>query len=145
MDDIDKRVLSCLLENARATYAEIGEVVNLSAPAVKRRVDRLIAKGAIRGFTVVIDPEALGWTAEAYVEPYFRGTVAPETHRRNLEQIPEVVSACTVSGDADTMIHMVAADIPQLERAIERIRAQPDVNHSKSAIVLSRFIHRSLS
>ena len=142
MDRIDKQVISCLLKNARATYAEIGDLVGLSAPAVKRRVDRLVATGGIQGFTVVVDPQALGWTMEAYVELYCRGTVAPEVLRRSLEQIPEVVSACTVSGDADALIHMLAADIAQLERAIERVRDQPHVDRTKSAITLSRLIDR---
>ncbi|MCU1608513.1 MAG: transcriptional regulator, AsnC family, partial [Pseudonocardiales bacterium] len=61
MDAIDHRVVGCLLRDGRATYAEIGAEVGLSAPAAKRRVDRLRASGAIRGFTVVVDPSALGW------------------------------------------------------------------------------------
>ena len=51
MDTIDQSVLSCLLADGRATYAEIGAEVGLSAPAVKRRVDKLRETGAIRGFT----------------------------------------------------------------------------------------------
>ena len=77
MDTLDGQVIGCLLRNARATFAEIGAEVGLSAPAVKRRVDRLVASGAIRGFTAQIDPDVLGWQTEAYVELYCKGTVAP--------------------------------------------------------------------
>ena len=77
MDALDGHVIGCLLRNARATFAEIGAEVGLSAPAVKRRVDRLVASGAIRGFTAQIDPDVLGWQTEAYVELYCKGTVAP--------------------------------------------------------------------
>ncbi|MBO0787347.1 MAG: AsnC family transcriptional regulator, partial [Actinobacteria bacterium] len=49
VDDLDKRIVGALVGNARATYAEIGAQVGLSAPAVKRRVDRLLATGAITG------------------------------------------------------------------------------------------------
>lgn len=142
MDQIDRHIVSCLMGNARATYAEIGDSVGLSAPAVKRRVDRLAATRVIRGFTVVIDPQALGWAMEAYVEVCCKGTVAPEILTRSFEQIPEVMGACTVSGDADALIQILAADIDQLERAIERVRDQPNVDHTKSAIVLSRLIDR---
>ncbi|MDT7629466.1 MAG: hypothetical protein QOI50_1396, partial [Pseudonocardiales bacterium] len=62
VDDIDRQVVGCLLRDGRATFAEVGAQVGLSAPAAKRRVDRLVASGAIRGFTAVIDPAALGWT-----------------------------------------------------------------------------------
>jgi DNA-binding Lrp family transcriptional regulator len=142
MDSIDQSVLSCLLADGRATYAEIGDVVGLSAPAVKRRVDRLRETGAIRGFTALVDPAALGWSTEAYVEIYCKGTVAPAALRASLEGVPEVVGACTVSGSADALIHMLASDIKQLERAIERVRDEPNVDHTRSVIVLSRLIDR---
>lgn len=145
MDDLDQSIVSCLLRDARATYNEIGSEVGLSAPAVKRRVDRLRASGAIRGFTVLVDPAVLGWTTEAYVEIYCKGTVAPEALRRSLEAVPEVVGACTVSGAADALVHMLASDIKQLERAIERVRDEPNVDHTQSTIVLSRLVDRPRS
>ncbi len=145
MDTIDQSVLSCLLADGRATYAEIGDVVGLSAPAVKRRVDRLRETGAIRGFTALVDPAALGWSTEAYVEIYCKGTVAPEVLRQRLEAVPEVVGACTVSGSADALVHMLASDIKQLERAIERVRDEPNVDHTQSTIVLSRLVDRPRS
>jgi len=142
VDDIDRQVVGCLLRDGRATFAEVGAQVGLSAPAAKRRVDRLVASGAIRGFTAVIDPAALGWTTEAYVELYCRGTVAPQDLRRSLEHVPEVVSACTVTGSADALLQMLATDITQLEQAMERVRKEPNVDHTESVIVLSRPIDR---
>ena len=145
MDGIDTGVIGCLLRDGRATYAEIGAEVGLSAPAVKRRVDRLRETGAIRGFTAVVDPQVLGWTTEAYVEVYCKGTVAPAELRRSLERVPEVVGACTVSGSADALLHMLATDISQLERAIERVRDEHNVDHTRSVIVLSRLLDRPRS
>ena len=60
-DDLDERIVAALVEDARTTYAVIGARVGLSAPAVKRRVDKLRASGAITGFTATVDPCALGW------------------------------------------------------------------------------------
>lgn len=142
MDDLDHRIVSVLLQDGRATYADVGARVGLSAPAVKRRVDRLRARGAIRGFTALIDASVLGWTTEAYVEVYCKGTVSPLELRRSLEQVPEVIGAATVSGSADALVHMLAADITHLESAIERIRNEPNVDHTESVIVLSRLIDR---
>ena len=62
LDDLDKQIVAALVRDARATYAEVGAAVGLSAPAVKRRVDRLLAAGAITGFSAQVDPSALGWT-----------------------------------------------------------------------------------
>jgi len=142
VDVIDHRVIGCLLRDGRATYAEIGAEAGLSAPAAKRRVDRLRASGAIRGFTVVVDPSTLGWTTEAYVEVYCQGTVSPQDLRRSLERVPEVVGACTISGAADALLHMLAVDIRHLEQAMERVRDEPNVDHTESVIVLSRLIDR---
>lgn len=145
MDDLDRAVIACLLRDARATYAEIGAEIGLSAPAVKRRVDRLVASGAIRGFTALVDPAALGWTTEAYVEVYCKGTVSPQDLRRSLEKVPEVVGACTISGAADALVHILASDVGHLEQALERIREERNVDHTESVIVLSRLIDRSRS
>lgn len=143
MDELDRKIIGCLLRDGRATYAEIGARAGLSAPAVKRRVDRLVASGAIRGFTAVIDPVALGWEVEAYVEIYCKGTVGPEELRRSFSGIPEVNSACTVSGSADALVHVLARNVRQLERAIERMREEPNVDHTESVIVLSRLIDQA--
>jgi len=98
LDDTDERILAELAQDARATYAEIGQRVSLSAPAVKRRVDRMLDTGVIRGFTTVVDRNALGWNTEAYVQVFRHGTIAPDELRKAWIDIPEVVSAATVTG-----------------------------------------------
>ncbi|RZS56321.1 AsnC family transcriptional regulator [Microcella putealis] len=142
MDAIDSRIIDQLRQNARAGYGDIGDVVGLSASAVKRRVDRLVADGVIRGFTVQVDPAVEGLAVEAYVELFCRGTVSPDDLRRLLSAVPEVVDAGTVTGEADAIVHMRSRDIPSLEEALERVRSAPNVDHTRSAIVFSRLVHR---
>lgn len=143
LDTTDEQILAELADNARATFAEIGLRVNLSAPAVKRRVDRLQDTGVIRSFTTVIDRNALGWTAEAYVQVFCHGTIAPAELRAAWKDIPEVVSAATVTGTAVAMLHVLARDMRHLEEALERIRASADIERSESIVVLSNLIERS--
>ena len=142
MDNIDYGILDMLRQNSRAGYGDIGDRVGLSASAVKRRVDRLVADGVIRAFTIQVDPAVDGMATEAYVELFCRGTVAPEELKRILSQVPEVVDAATVTGSADAVVHIRSRDIPSLEDALERVRIAPSVDHTRSAIVLSRLIHR---
>ncbi len=142
MDNIDRRILELLRLNARSAYGDIGNVVGLSASAVKRRVDRLVADGVIRSFTIQVDPEVEGQSTEAWVELFCRGTVAPTELRRILSGVPEVVYAGTVTGSADAIVHMRSRDIPSLELALERVRIAPNVDHTRSAIVLSRLVSR---
>jgi DNA-binding Lrp family transcriptional regulator len=129
MDSLDYGIIDLLRQNARAGYGDIGEVIGLSASAVKRRVDRLVSDGVIRGFTIQVDPAVDGMATEAYVELFCRGTVAPEELKRILSGVPEV--------------HMRSRDIPSLEIALEKVRIAPNVDHTRSAIVLSRLIHRT--
>ena len=142
LDDIDRQIVTALRANARATFAQIGERVGLSAPAAKRRVDRLVDNGTISGFTVVIDPRALGWHTEAYVEVFCNGKVSPDSWRTNLSAIPEVLSASTVSGAADALVHILARDVQHLEQTIQRIRGLPHVISTKTEFVLTRLVHR---
>ncbi|MGH3647399.1 MAG: Lrp/AsnC family transcriptional regulator [Micromonosporaceae bacterium] len=144
MDEVDRRIIAILGADARSSYAEIGAQVALSAPAVKRRVDRLRAAGVIRGFTAVVDPAAIGWTTEAFVELFCTGRTTPAQIAAAARQHPEVVGAYTVSGGADALVHLRAADIGHLEQALERLRAEPFVTQTQSMIVLSRLVERTL-
>jgi DNA-binding Lrp family transcriptional regulator len=142
-DELDKRIVGVLVENARASYSEIGARVGLSAPAVKRRVDRLRATGAITGFSARVDPAAMGWTTEAYVELFCGGRTSPDEIAAAVRQYPEVADACTITGEADALVHIRAADVRHFEGVMERIRAEPFVVRTRSVIVLSRLVDRA--
>jgi DNA-binding Lrp family transcriptional regulator len=145
MDQIDRAIVECLVSDGRATYASIGGTVGLSVAATKRRIDRLLRDHVIRGFTAVIDPQVLGWTLEAQVQLYTNGTVPFSTMRRDLERLPEVIEASTVTGAADAVLRVVAADAVQLERVISRLRALSYVQQTDTTMVLSRLLSRQLA
>jgi DNA-binding Lrp family transcriptional regulator len=145
LDTTDECILAQLGEHARATFAEIGQKVNLSAPAVKRRVDRMLETGVIKGFTTVVDRNALGWNTEAYVQVFCHGTIAPDQLRAAWVNMPEVVSAATVTGTSDAILHVLARDMQHLEAALERIRSSADIERSESIVVLSNLIDRMRS
>ncbi|MGI5246427.1 Lrp/AsnC family transcriptional regulator [Dactylosporangium sp. CA-139066] len=140
LDPIDQRIIALLQEDARSSYADIGERVALSAPAVKRRVDRLRSSGVIRGYTALIDPGAVGWTTEAFVELFCTGRTSPQQLRAAAKRHPAVVGAYTISGEADALVHLRAMDMAGLEEALERLRAEPFVTSTRSMIVLSRLV-----
>ncbi|HEY2549410.1 MAG TPA: Lrp/AsnC family transcriptional regulator [Streptosporangiaceae bacterium] len=142
LDDLDKRIIAALVSDGRATYGQVGALVGLSAPAVKRRVDRLRASGAITGFSARVDPSAVGWTTEAYVELFCRGRTSPADIAAAVSKFPEVADACTVTGEADAVLHIRAADVRHFEQVVERIGAEPFVVRTRSVIVLSRMVSR---
>ncbi len=145
IDEIDTHIIASLVANSRSSFREIGDEVGLSAPAVKRRVDRLLDERVITGFTALINPDAVGWHSQAFVSVTYAGNVTPARIRRILEPIPQVAAAYTVSGDADVLVRIRAADMADFESALERLRAADAVAKTESSIVLSTLIDRPTS
>ncbi len=145
LDDVDQQIVASLLRDGRASYRTVGASVGLSAPAVKRRVDRLMDAGVIEGFTAVVDARALGWTTEAFIELYCASRTSPARIGVALARFPEVVGAYTVSGDADALVHLRTADTAHLEQTLERVRDEPFIDRSHSVIVLSRLLERQIT
>lgn len=137
-DEIDEQIVALLVENARLSFHEIGSRVGLSAPAVKRRVDRLLDSGVLVGFTAVVDPHAVGHATEAFVELWCRSRTSPHEIEAIFAGVPQVVAAYTVAGDADALLHLRTRDTAELESAVERIRADPNAERTRTVIVLSR-------
>jgi DNA-binding Lrp family transcriptional regulator len=142
MDETDRTIVALLRENARRSYQDIGHHVHLSAPAVKRRVDRLEQDGVVLGYTSVVNPEAFGWRAEAFVEMFCEGTMSGAAIKHAVESEHGVVSAHTVAGEASALLHVMAADTKALELALERIRATPGVTRTVTQVVLSTLFSR---
>ena len=143
MDTIDQRILALLVDDGRRTYDDIGSRVSLSAPSVKRRVDRLLSTGALQGFSAVVDDAALGARTEALVELFCApGTLLDEVARR-LARHPEVVEAWSVTGEADAIARVRTTDNADLERLIMELQADGRVMRTRSQIVMSQLVRRA--
>ena len=144
LDEIDRQIVAWLQRDARASFRAIGDGVGLSAPAVKRRVDRLVDEGVIQGFTAVTDPRALGWGTEAFVAVFCEGRTIPDRIRTAAAKHPEVVAAYTVTGDHDALLHVRVRDTGHLEDVLERLRSEEFISHTRSLVVLSRLLEREV-
>jgi DNA-binding Lrp family transcriptional regulator len=140
MDAVDRRILALLMEDGRRTYGDIADRVRLTAPSVKRRIDRLLAEGALEGFTAVVDHAALGWDTEALVELFFRpGTTLGEV-AETLRAHPEVTEAWSVTGEADAVARVRTKDNGDLERLIIDLQRNGQVERTRSVVALSRLV-----
>ena len=144
MDPIDQKLLEALLRDGRASYAELAQEVGLSVSATKRRVDRMRSKDVIRGFTALVDPQVLGRQLPVLVQLFTNGTVPFATMQRDLEELPEIVEAFTVSGAADAVLRIAVRDVVHLERVISRLRALPYVQQTDTTMLLSSLVRRPL-
>jgi DNA-binding Lrp family transcriptional regulator len=142
VDDTDREIVALLRQDARRSYQDIGRHVHLSAPAVKRRVDRLEAGGVILGYTAIVDPAAFGWHAEAFVDLYCEGKMPAEAIKRTVEREAGVVAAHTVAGEASALLHVMAQDTKDLEQVLERIRAADGISRTVTEVILSTLFQR---
>lgn len=68
MDEIDRELIILLQENSRITMTELSKKVNLSRPSVQERVNKLLEKGVIEAFTVIVNPKKIGRKVVFYIE-----------------------------------------------------------------------------
>ena len=123
LDETDLRLLSALQKDAHLTAQELGEQLNLSASQAGRRRQRLEADGYIRGYTARLDPLKLGLNVQGFVQVHLE-THGPE-YSRSFAQLlatrPEIVSAWTMTGDADYLLRVYCEDLPSLNRLIHEV------------------------
>jgi DNA-binding Lrp family transcriptional regulator len=142
MDDIDHRIIALLQEDARRSYRDIGADVGLSAPAVKRRVDRLQSAGVIRGFTAIVDPQPGIAATEAFIELFCKSGTSPARVLEAVQGYDQVVAAYTITGEADALVKVRTRDIRELEQVLEGISADPVTERTRSFVVLSELLQR---
>jgi Lrp/AsnC family leucine-responsive transcriptional regulator len=139
IDKFDLAILIILQQDARASLQEISKRVGLSSTPCWTRIKRMEREGIIQGYTVRVDPLAIGLTDTVIVQ------VTLESHSdetlyefgRALEEIPEVLEAYLVSGDYDYYIRIAVRDTRDYERLLrERLYRIPGIRHSKSSFVL---------
>ena len=143
MDPQDRQIIALLVEDGRRTYDDIGQRVSLSAPAVKRRVDRLRASGALRGFTAVVDHNALGDHTEALIELFYAPGTLLDAVTDTLRRHPEVVEAWSVTGEADAIARVRTQNNTDLERLIMDLQRDGHVVRTRSQVVMSRLVSRA--
>jgi DNA-binding Lrp family transcriptional regulator len=142
MDAMDRKILALLVEDGRRSYGDMAARVGLSAPSVKRRVDRLRASGALEGFTALVEHGAMGWHTEALVELFFRPGTTLEEVAEVLREHPEVAEAWSVTGEADAIARVRTEDNRDLERLIIDLQRDGLVERTRSQVVMSRLVSR---
>ncbi|WP_370400888.1 Lrp/AsnC family transcriptional regulator [Sulfitobacter sp. JB4-11] len=141
LDDIDLRLLSALQRDAQLTAQDLGQLLHLSPSQAGRRRQRLESAGYIRGYTTRVDAIRLGLNVQGFVQVHL-GTHGPENARsfsQLLDRTPEIVSAWTLTGDADYLLRVYCEDLPGLNRLIhEVLLPHPAVARVQSQIVMDQ-------
>lgn len=136
IDRTDAEIIALLREDARRTFADIAERVSISAPAVKRRVDRLQQEGLILGYTAIVDHRRMGMPLQAFVELRFDGRTKVDDIASVATGITEVEALYTTAGDPDAVGLIRSRDVEDLKRVIDLLRRSRHVTGTKTLMVL---------
>jgi Lrp/AsnC family transcriptional regulator len=123
MDEFDKKILSCLQDDARIPLAELAQAVGLSTTPCWRRIQKLQAEGVIRGQVALLDRRALNVGVTVFV--------AIRTNQHNAEWLgrfakavvdfPEVMDCYRMAGEIDYLLRLVLPDIAAYDRFYKRL------------------------
>lgn len=136
IDEIDRKLLELLREDARTPNEKLGKKVGLSEPAARRRVAALVSRGVIRRFT--IDVEESG-CVQAIVFLSTSPHASAEKLSRELARHEGVGFIWETSGDMDLAVLLSAPDMAELNGRIDRMRALEAVTNSKTSIVMKKW------
>jgi Lrp/AsnC family transcriptional regulator for asnA, asnC and gidA len=145
IENLDKRILSILSQNARIPFKDVAEVCNVSRAAIHQRVQRLIESGVITGSGFDINPRSLGYRTCTYVGITLeRGSMYKEVVKR-LEQIHEIVECHFTTGPYTMMVKLYARDNEQLMQLINgQLQEIPGVASTETLISLEQSIRRDI-
>ncbi|MCC5467151.1 Lrp/AsnC family transcriptional regulator [Pelosinus baikalensis] len=138
IDSIDSKVLKQLMEKARTTWAELGALLGLSAPAAAERVHKLEERGIIKGYYALIDPEAVGYGLAAYIAIYLDEPVHRKGFLEFVQDTKEIQECHHIAGDEDYVLKVRCKGTRDLERIVsENIKSIPGVAKTRTTVILS--------
>ena len=136
IDETDRMIMQELVRDGRESIVELARRIQLSPAATKRRLDRLEAIGAIRGYTAILDHQMLGINFEAFTELRFAGDVAVTEIQAVSQSVPEVLEVYTIAGDPDALVRIRVRSVEHLQQVVDALRQQPGVVGTKTLMVL---------
>lgn len=144
MDPKDRAIIDVLQEDARATYAQIGAGVGLSASTVHDRVRKLERNGVIRGYRAAVDPRAVGLEVTALVSIMPLDPSQPDDLPDRVVEFPEIEDCYSVAGHENYILKVRTRTTGELEDLLRRVREKAAVQTRTTVVLSIPFEGRSL-
>jgi Lrp/AsnC family transcriptional regulator, leucine-responsive regulatory protein len=142
LDDTDLAIVRALQANARATDAEVGRAMGLSAGSVHERVQRLEVRGVIRGYRAEIDPEVLGRGVLSLVSIVSSDSIDAAATEAGMAAIEQVETAYKVAGEDSYVLVVRTHSIAELSEVLQRLQAVDGVARTRTSVVLATPVRR---
>jgi Lrp/AsnC family leucine-responsive transcriptional regulator len=138
IDASDKKAMRTLMNDGRASWAELGKLLGMSAPAAAERVHKLEERGIIRGYTAVVDPEALGYPLTAFVWVSLGDEQRRRAFVKGIAKMEEVAECHHVSGDEDYLLKIRCRSTSDLDRIlVKELKGRLRAARTRTTVVLS--------
>ena len=144
-DAVDSRILTEISRDARATLAQLADVVGLSTSAVQSRLRRLESRGVITGYRPILDAEALGKPLAAFIEITPLDPGQPDNAPELLEHLTEIEACHSIAGDASYMLFVRVASPRALEQLVADIRAAANVSTRTTVVLQTYYENRPIA
>lgn len=145
IDDVDRKILSHLMLDAKKTYAEIAEEIHVSGGTVHVRIKKLTDMGIIKGAGLRIDHELLGYDITAYLGIYLDKSSLYSEVSDQLKDIPEIVSAHYTTGNYSIFAKLICKDTNQLRVILhDKIQMIEGIQRTETFISLEESINRPI-
>lgn len=137
IDEIDRKILNILQQNARISNVQIAREVGMAPSAILERIRKLESRGVIRGYEAKIDPEALGLNLLAYVFVRSDERVGEEITGQELAELPEVQEVHHIAGEDCYLVKVRTTDPRALSQLLRgRFGAIRSVRSTRTTVVL---------
>jgi DNA-binding Lrp family transcriptional regulator len=132
MDDVDRRILGILRDNARESFTEIAEAVGTSEGTVRARIKKMVDEGTIRKFTI----RTAGSHVKALIEVSVTNNVNTADVAAKIRVWDGVESVWEVTGENDIVVVADCPNTSDLNAIIDRIRDVPGTQATRSRLIL---------
>ncbi len=147
LDDLDRRILRALQDDATLTAAELGARVNYAAASCWRRVERMERDGVIVARQVVLDHKALGYVVEVSLRITLDKTQsnAFDTFIAAAREVPEVNEIQTFLGRVDVRLNVLARDMAHYQQIYRsRILNLPHIADIEALMLIANVLDREV-
>jgi Lrp/AsnC family transcriptional regulator, leucine-responsive regulatory protein len=138
LDSLDRKALKLLSRQGRATWAELGQLLSLSAPSAADRVHKLEEQGVIRGYAALLDSASVGYPLTAYISVSLTSHRQRGSFLRGIEKIEQVCECHHVAGDDDYLLKVRCRGAEDLDHLLtKQLKEKLGVARTRTTIVLS--------
>ena len=137
MDALDRKALPLLMKDGRITWSDLGQALGLSAPAAAERVRKLEEHGVIKGYSAILDAEALGYSLTAFVFVTLNDQRKRAAFHAGIRKLDQIVECHHVAGDDDFLLKVRCRSTRDLDRLlVEDLKGKMGIARSRTTIVL---------